>query len=328
MGLGLVYHDLVRNLPVDSFLAVPSPHGYECWLGERQMVATSPAPARAEIETYLARFEPDVLLSVEMPYSPLLFDICREFDIKTAYVPMQETYNPGQVWPDIYLCPNACCYGKVVEENKVLLRLPLDIGPFFYSQRTGRPRRFLHVMGHGIVNSKRQTNEVVEGFMAVPGDDLSLTVVYQVDPRRRYRYGPQDNPDPRIHWVSEMANIVKAYANADVLVQPDAYAGYERVLLEAQACGLPVITTDAPPMNETASEPGLLVPADRTESLVAGVFNAVRHLVAPEGVRAAIERICSQELPGLSARARAKAEQWAWTEERRREWVGLLEGLL
>src|SRR5207253_8328051 len=53
------------------------------------------------------------------------------------------------------------------------------------------------------------------------------------------------------------------YADGDVCVQPSHWEGLGLQLLECQAAGLPLVTTDAPPMNEC--RPFRTVPAAATE---------------------------------------------------------------
>lgn len=50
--------------------------------------------------------------------------------------------------------------------------------------------------------------------------------------------------------IGEDATNEGLYEHGDIALQPSRYEGIGLQMLEAQACGLPIITTDAPPMNE------------------------------------------------------------------------------
>jgi teichuronic acid biosynthesis glycosyltransferase TuaC len=66
---------------------------------------------------------------------------------------------------------------------------------------------------------------------------------------------------------------------ADVFVLSTRNEGWANVLLEAMACGLPVIATDVGGNREVVSSPDLgeIVPFDEAESLCVAIGNAIRH---------------------------------------------------
>ena len=322
-GLGLVCRDIVRWVKPDSMLSIATGHGDERWLGDQMMPIRCLSPDHSAVMRYLDSFQPDAILCVEIPYNNILFEVCRARGVKTAYVPMAEVYNPG-LTPDVFVCPTQHCYDKVRESNKLLWRWPCDLAGFDYRQRTGKPRTFVHVLGAGVTNGKRQTNEVVEGFAAVPGD-LRLIIYHQVDPLRFYRYGPNLYPDERIEWRGGVEDAPRLYDEADVLLQPEAYAGLGRCAFESMACGVPVITTDAPPMNEVYT--GWAVPVAERRKLIAGPFNATRHLVSAGGVAAAVAQAAAAKLDRLSARAQRVALRHNWNAKRAKELRDILEAL-
>lgn len=73
-------------------------------------------------------------------------------------------------------------------------------------------------------------------------------------------------------------DLVSAYASSDIFVFPSTTDTLGNVVLEAQACGLPVIVTDrgGPMENMVPGETGLVVRADDKESLL----DALLHLIA------------------------------------------------
>ncbi len=72
----------------------------------------------------------------------------------------------------------------------------------------------------------------------------------------------------------------KLYSAADFLIMPSIYEGFGWPLIEAQACGTPVITTDRSPMRDVAGPHSNFIPSlDSMHSLSAWVMDAVSSIV-------------------------------------------------
>ena len=84
-------------------------------------------------------------------------------------------------------------------------------------------------------------------------------------------------------YLSSIDEIVAAYQNCDALLFPTRLEGFGLVALEAQACGLPVITTNASSLPEVVENEvtGLLCPLDDVLAFV----NAVRRLGGNDDTR-------------------------------------------
>jgi|GEM_PF-5957237 len=83
-----------------------------------------------------------------------------------------------------------------------------------------------------------------------------------------------------------------AYSGATALIYPSRYEGFGLPLLEAMACGCPVICSSAPALVEVAGEAALIVPPDAPERLAAAMFllrqnEAVRNRQIIRGVKRA-----------------------------------------
>jgi glycosyltransferase involved in cell wall biosynthesis len=61
----------------------------------------------------------------------------------------------------------------------------------------------------------------------------------------------------------------------DVFVMPSRWEGLPNALLEAIACGIPVVATDVPGMAEAAGGHALLVPPDQPAALAEAVCRAL-----------------------------------------------------
>lgn len=66
-------------------------------------------------------------------------------------------------------------------------------------------------------------------------------------------------------------DLIKTYSSADVLVAPSTYEGFGLTILEAMACGLPVITSNVTSLPEVAGDAAILVKPNDVEAIAAGI---------------------------------------------------------
>ena len=103
--------------------------------------------------------------------------------------------------------------------------------------------------------------------------------------------------EPGATWAGHVADIAGLWARSHIAVLPSRREGLPLSLLEAAACGRPMIATDVPGCRDVVrdGETGLLVPVDAPEPLA----DAIARLAADPALR--------QRL-GAAARARAEEE--------------------
>jgi glycosyltransferase involved in cell wall biosynthesis len=79
--------------------------------------------------------------------------------------------------------------------------------------------------------------------------------------------------EPGITWLGHVNDIATVWARAHIAVLPSRREGLPKSLLEAAACGRPMIATDAPGCREVAlaEKTGLLVPVDDAAALAAAI---------------------------------------------------------
>jgi glycosyltransferase involved in cell wall biosynthesis len=101
-----------------------------------------------------------------------------------------------------------------------------------------------------------------------------------------------------VEWLGKISDMPALYASAIIIVYPSWYGeGIPRVLLEAAACGKPIITTDHPGCREavTDNDNGFLVPVKNAQATA----DAIEKLLNDKAL---------QERMGRRSRERAESE--------------------
>lgn len=129
---------------------------------------------------------------------------------------------------------------------------------------------FFHNAGWLGINFRKNTPMVIEAFdrLSREVEDVTLLVHCQLGLDALPTGAAQIVAEsPRIKFVEGTLPVPGLYTKAKVYVYPAKLDGLGLTLLEALACGLPAITTDAPPMNEFVrpGDNGFLVRVDRLQ---------------------------------------------------------------
>lgn len=94
----------------------------------------------------------------------------------------------------------------------------------------------------------------------------------------------------------------------DVFVLPSHFEGMPNVVLEAQACGIPVVVTDAPGMAEAAGPTASVVPVAQPAALADAIVNVLqrKERPVPETART-FDDVAREHLTVFAAAARARS---------------------
>jgi len=81
-----------------------------------------------------------------------------------------------------------------------------------------------------------------------------------------------------VTWLGQVADIATVWRRAHIAVLPSRREGLPKSLLEAAACGRPLVATDVPGCREIVlhEKTGLLVPVDDPQALAAAILRLVR----------------------------------------------------
>jgi glycosyltransferase involved in cell wall biosynthesis len=109
----------------------------------------------------------------------------------------------------------------------------------------------------------------------------------------------------RIHWIGEVDDPRGWYRNAFALVLASEKEAFGRVLVEAMACGVPVIATNAGGMPEVLREgrDGILVPPGSAQGLADAITQLLDNpFLRTRLTKASLERASAFDLPRLVKR--------------------------
>ena len=204
-------------------------------------------------------------------------DLIRRFDGVIALCKTQGDFLLNYVAPErLFLVPHGI--------DSSFFRLP---GP----DHAAPPRNAFRLLlvGHWL----RDIKAVLAAFTALAAEMATELVIIAPN-------FPPIRPDPRITILSGLSDeaLREAYWDADLLVLPLRDATANNAILEAMACGLPVVSTDVGGVRECTSDAAVLCPPNDPDSIVGAVLQLAR-----DAERRAMMR----------AQGRARAEQLDWS---------------
>jgi glycosyltransferase involved in cell wall biosynthesis len=119
------------------------------------------------------------------------------------------------------------------------------------------------------------------------GLDVRLLIAGDPDPANpdsvRLDEAQQWNSEPGITWLGHVQDITSLWRSSHIAALPSHREGLPKSLLEAAACGRPLVATDAPGCREIviSGQTGLLVPIEDPQALA----DAISELAASQELR-------------------------------------------
>jgi glycosyltransferase involved in cell wall biosynthesis len=280
--------------------------------------------ARAEMAQIVRDQAVDVMLA-SLPFAWITGSlVARQAGIPIAWRAGGYYINPAQVagmWSlTHFLLPDLLiCNGRAVERTfHPLIPAPAEILPNgvdtgVFNPSAGRPELYRpagarHVIGFaGRLATTKRPEDVIRLAAALRESHPDARVLIAGEGSRRPAYErlAREVGADNLTFLGFVADMPSFYAACDIIVLPSKTEGSSNMLLEAMACGVPVVASDIPPLREQL-EPevtGLVYPLGNVPELT----RAVRRLITePELRRKLAER--AREVASLST-TRASAER-------------------
>jgi glycosyltransferase involved in cell wall biosynthesis len=258
-------------------------------------------------------------------WHPHILQIAREMGVVTVCVPNWEWFNgnaPEWQYCDLFVCPSRFTE-KIVHSygftNTCSLPWPIDLAKLPLRQVSGPARHFIHNAGLVDPDDRKGTRDTIQAFSRMSRGDIRLTV-------RLQKQVPLPPVDERVEIVvGNLERVSDLYATGDICVQPSKMEGIGFMVLEPACAGIPVITTNYPPMSEYIQQAELRCrPRWRKRKAFASQWIRHAHLKLPN-IRDLARRMnwaASTDLSAISAANRQWAEatfspevlRAAWTE--------------
>lgn len=323
-GLGYVNRELATHFSIDRWLAPQ--HSRFATLEPLPNCRMDLVPNKippSQIRNWLSGLE--WVLFAELPYLDRMAQLARNQAIRVACIPMWEWLHPQLEWVkyvDLMLAPTRFTYERLTEWKKrygfcwdvVELPWPVDATRFAFQQRT-TCERFLFVNGTGGGRGIRPDGNQTE-YRRKGAELMAETARLLPDIPFVWYSQTDDLPPlpPNVERRPSPEDSTRLYEVGDVCVQPSSWEGIGLQLLECQAAGMPLVTTDAAPMNEF--RPLRTVPARLIEPVrVYGPDPILSHAVSPEDLAATLRQLIGTDLSEASRAARRFVEeQHSWAQ--------------
>ncbi len=177
---------------------------------------------------------------------------------------------------DTVFVPSQSFIAELVEngiskEKIALMPRGIDIEKFSFKNGNGHHDGF-RLLYVGRISREKNVHILAEAFKLLNRSDTSLTFVGDGPFRGELEESLQGfNVEFPGYLTGD--TLVKSYHNSDLFVFPSTTDTFGNVILEAHACGVPTITTDAggPCENVVDGETGLVVKGDDVHALKAGI---------------------------------------------------------
>ena len=187
----------------------------------------------------------------------------------------------------------------IAPESVTVIPYGVDLDRF-HPAKTSRPFAetwALRLLFVGRINQRKGVKYLLEALRLLGPANLHLTVCGRVvDDLSLFKpFADQVTIRPSV----SASELVEAYQDADLFVFPSIAEGFGQVLLEALACGLPILTTThtAAPDIIRDGEQGFIVEPRRPDLLAERIAWVMDH---------------PRELEDMKVRARAQAETFTW----------------
>lgn len=203
---------------------------------------------------WFLRFKPNILLIIEVPFNWAVMPWVKSQGCKIVYMPMLDAvpikFIQHRELVDCWIVCNeysAFLIKKAGIQNVAILAAPINTERFAYKPRGMGRGILLHHAGYWGMNGRKGTVEIIQAFQLMRQQlefkDIRLKLYSQVDVKLAQIPGIE-------YIIGNQLDVSKMFEEGDAFLAPSKREGIGLSILEAMACGFPVITLNASPMNE------------------------------------------------------------------------------
>lgn len=329
-GFGRQARDIRKVLSIGRHIVIPSERLTDHPLNPRDEVLLSRNDPEARVKEVLHGLQ-GIIFFERTSWHPDLLRCARELGVATVCVPNWEWFRgTDKSWDncDLFACPNDMAlrtvrrYGRT---NSIFLPWCLDLDSLPALSIAGPARTFVHNAGLVDPDDRKGTGDTVESFHRTRRKDIRLIV-------RLQKEAPLPEIDERIDvQIGNIESHADLYRNVDVAIQPSKMEGIGFMVLEAVCAGLPVITTDYPPMNEYVLQPELRVRThwwNRKAFPTAWIKHAHLRLPRKDDLVRLIEWCADHDMDRFSDQNRAWAQETFSRDHLRKRWSETVDARL
>jgi glycosyltransferase involved in cell wall biosynthesis len=327
-GVGRELIDAVRNLPVSCAFVLENaakPTRKDLLMGTPSYFA-SPVNLDKQMELFIECHRPDTILTWEVPGAWTFPALWLRKDVKWIHMVHWDWFSSASehmpVWRQArrLLSPNALCQRELqaLDLETTLLPVPVDTKRLVFRERK-KADLFISVYGYGGPKDRRSIPEIVEAWKKLGAASPKLVIRAQKAVEELKGAPPPNGISIQLGNTPEPADLYKV---GDVALQPSRYEGVGVSLVEAQACGMPVIAVNAEPMKDIVCGP--LIPVEKTVRIPIMSKPLMSNIPSVKGIMDIVTSLKGKDVSDLSRKARAFAEsKFSWTVLRDR-WIETL----
>jgi glycosyltransferase involved in cell wall biosynthesis len=156
----------------------------------------------------------------------------------------------------------------------------------------------------GLIEPRKNIGMLIEAFSRVGQNsnnktDLVIAGRWGWESKSILALVNQLNLEERVHFPGYIAqeDLPALYTLANIFVYPSLYEGFGLPVLEAMACGTPVITSNISSMPELIGESGILVQTGNLNALISAMRNVIEN---------------SGKLTEMSEKSLIRAAKFSW----------------